>query len=393
MARSFSRRNFLAGVGALGAAGLLSSCAVRTDGGLLHGIPKESVWSTYAVGTGTYNDVAAIANAFTNEYGIQVRLLASGTGIGRLGPIITGTTELGRTGVEYYYAFEAEDEYCTDVWGPQKVRLLWTPGGNYGILVRRDSGIEKVEDLRGKRVPHVVGNTSVNRYIQASLAYGGLTYDDVNVQRIGYSEQANGMKTGHIDVMFENPTGTAVQELASEYPIRWMDFSDDSPERFREWPDIVPMVSTSEFSGGAGMDEGETVTNMAFSIPFVASADADDDQMYAFVSLLHDAFDAFENTTQSTPDMAVDKLLLDPLVTPVHEGALRFFKEKGIWTPDLERRNAALLDRERLLHEAWGGFWEEHGNSPDVLETWKKWKKENLPDLPPVNDYTPAARS
>lgn len=101
MSMTFDRRSFLAGITALGTTGLLSGCGaagVETRNGL----PSQMVWSTYTVGTGTYNDTAAIANAITNHKGIQVRLLAADTGVGRIAPAINGTTQFARTSVEYY---------------------------------------------------------------------------------------------------------------------------------------------------------------------------------------------------------------------------------------------------------------------------------------------------
>lgn len=388
MSTPISRRGFLTGIGALSSLGILSACTSTNvnTAPTIQGLPEQTVWSTHPVGTGSYNDVAAIANAFTNDYGLQVRLLSAGTGIGRIGPIITGTAQLGRSSVEYYYAFEAEDEYCNETWGPQPMRLLWPAGGNYGILVRTDSGIETVEDLAGKRVPNVTGNPAVNRNIEALLAYGGLTYDDVNLIGIAYSEQAEAMKTGHLDVMFENPTGTAVQELASEYPVTWLDFGEEDEWRFEKWPEIVPMATTSRYSGGAGMDDDEVITNMEYSIPFVSIEDADENMIYAFVKLLHESYDSYSNTTLNTPEFHVDELLLDPLVTPFHPGAIRYLEEINIWTPDLQRRQDALLARETAMVNAWPQFWEANGNADDVNERWKTWKRDNLAPLPDVND-------
>jgi hypothetical protein len=33
------------------------------------------------------------------------------------------------------------------------------------------------------------------------------------------------------------------------------------------------------------------------------------------------------------------------VVAPFHEGAVRFFKEKGVWTPELEKLQEAELAR------------------------------------------------
>ncbi|WP_314964044.1 hypothetical protein, partial [Bradyrhizobium cosmicum] len=72
-----SRRGFLLGTSATATLGALTGCA-PTDGG------QQSVWSTYGVGTGTYNDLAAVANTLTQVNRRQVRLMTSSTGMGRM---------------------------------------------------------------------------------------------------------------------------------------------------------------------------------------------------------------------------------------------------------------------------------------------------------------------
>ncbi|NLZ57157.1 MAG: TAXI family TRAP transporter solute-binding subunit, partial [Corynebacterium sp.] len=200
MSQQVSRRGFLKGIGALGMLAALSSCAKPAQTSA-RGLPAISVWTTYPTGTGTYNDLASLANMVSANGGTRVRLMTDNTGIGRLGPVINGTAQYSRVGDEYYYAFEGNDEYTSEVWGPKSVRLVWTPPGNYGILTRKDSGIVEVADIRGKRYPRLISSTALNRKLEAALAVGGLTADDVEMVDIAYSEQAEAMKTGHLDVM------------------------------------------------------------------------------------------------------------------------------------------------------------------------------------------------
>src|SRR5690625_1274121 len=78
------------------------------------GLPQHMVWSVYSTGAGTYADMAAIAEVFTKEYGSNIRLLPSDTGIGRMAPIRDGAAEIGRVGEEYIYAFEGDLDFATE---------------------------------------------------------------------------------------------------------------------------------------------------------------------------------------------------------------------------------------------------------------------------------------
>src|SRR3546814_13348735 len=40
-------------------------------------------------------------------------------------------------------------------------------------------------------------------------------------------------------------------------------------------------------------------------------------------------------------------------VVPVHEGAIKYFKEISVWKPEYDKSNAALVQRQQVLATAW----------------------------------------
>ena len=64
MTRTLSRRSLLAAAASLPVIGGLSACA---GGPRATDRTHQLVWSTYGVGTGTYNDLAAVANTLTQR--------------------------------------------------------------------------------------------------------------------------------------------------------------------------------------------------------------------------------------------------------------------------------------------------------------------------------------
>lgn len=385
MPQAVSRRSFLKGIGALGMLTALSSCAKPAQV-TANGLPGQSVWVTYPTGTGTYNDVASLANMLTNRSGMRVRLMAKDTGISRLGPLINGTAQYARTGDEYFYAFEGNDEYTSEAWGPQSVRQVWAPPGNYGVLVREDSGIESVADLKGKRYPRLISSTSMNRKLEAILNFEGLTSDDVELIDISYAEQAEAMKTGHLDAMYQNIVGGTIEELNSEYPIRWLNLGGGTPEQYATWEELAPNVIPGEFDHGVGLAPGESSVNMMYSIPITTMATRPTAEVKKIIHLIRDHFEDFKDATPDTPKFAADRVMLVPMAVPFHEGSVEFFKEIGRWTPGLQRRQEALLAREAAMQKQWPLFWKEHGEEENVRQLWRQWKRENLPPLPPVTD-------
>lgn len=370
-----SRFAALGAVAVLGLAGCASAEGDEPVGP--NGLPEQLVWSTYNVGTGTYNDLAAIANTLTNEEGVQVRLMTADTGIGRLAPLVNGTVDYSRAGDEYYYAFEGDYEYASEEWGPQDIRMVWAPLGNYGLLVREDSGIDSFEDLEGKRFPELTANTSINNKMEGFLNYGGLTGDDVQKVPISYGEQIAGLEAGQIDALYQNVVGSNIDELASSTDVKWLGFDDPDPARYETWEELMPMVTVGEVTNAAGMDEGESARVLEYTIPLTTMGSRDADEVYHLVKSMVENYEHYEGTTPDTKQFGFDAVLKEPLVVPFHEGTVRYFEERGVWTEELERKNDELIERGERMREAWPGV-VESSSAEELEQNWTDWKTDEL---------------
>ncbi|EXF25702.1 TRAP ABC transporter substrate-binding protein [Nesterenkonia sp. AN1] len=340
-------------------------------------LPEQSVWSTYNVGTGTYNDLAAIANTLTNEEGLQVRLMTSDTGIGRLAPLVNGTADYARAGDEYFYAFEGDYEYANEQWGPQDVSLVWAPLGYYGLLVRADSGIDSFEDLEGTQFPDLTASTSINNKMEGFLNYGGLTGEDVQKVPISYAEQLDALQAGRIDSLYQNVVGSNIEELASTTDVKWLTFDDPDPGRYETWDELMPMVNVGEVTDVPGVEEGESAQVLEYTIPITTMGDRDTEEVYLLVKSMVENYEHYEDTTPDTQQFSLDAVLKEPLVVPFHAGTVRFFKERGVWTEELEEKNNELIERGERMREAWPTVLES-SSEQDLEENWTEWKAENL---------------
>lgn len=364
-----SRRRFLA-ASALGAAALLGGCATPTR--------QQLVCSTFPVGTGSYNDVAALAGTLTGRTGRPVRIMTSGTSIGRLAPLINGTAHYARVGDEYLHAFEADDEFAAAGWGPQPVRQVWSPPGFYGVLVRADSGIRTTADLRGRRVPDLIGSTSMNRKLTAALAHGGLALSDVTTVRTSYGDQLEALRTGLLDAAFHNVVGAAVEEFAARHDIRWLDLGGDDAGVGKQWRELVPMVSPGLATAGAGITQGNPVTVMTYTVPLVTLAARETAEVAALVNDIHRHHPHYRDATPDAHRFEISQLLTSPLVVPFHEGVIDLLTRHGRWSPAHAAQQDALLEREARLREAWTVF-RDSGWPP---ARWREWKNDRLPTRP-----------
>ena len=52
----------------------------------------------------------------------------------------------------------------------------------------------------------------------------------------------------------------------------------------------------------------------------------------------------------------MDRQKLEQAFIPYHEGAIRYFREVGVWTPEAEAKQQENLFRQQVLKRAWEKF-------------------------------------
>ncbi|SMY12211.1 TAXI family TRAP transporter solute-binding subunit [Brevibacterium jeotgali] len=366
---------------ALASALTLTACGgsggetTSTEGGL----PSEMAWSTYGTGTSTYADTAAIAEELTSAEGASIRIIPSDTAIGQLTPLREDQAMFTRTGDAYIYAFEADHDFAVPDWGPQDVRVAWAPTAPHSLLVGADSGIETPADLAGKKVPRATANPSVQNKTEAILAYGGLTWDDVEPVDISYGDQADGLKNGQIDAVYQQVYGSSLFELESTMDVQWLDLSETEGEKADAVEEVAPSTYIDSFANGPGQEEGEEDNAVYYSVPMIAKAEASPEQVTAVVQSLQDNFDGYKDVTQTTKGWSIDEAQIVPTEVPFHEGLVTFLEEQDAWTEEAEAKNAELIERGEALREAWPEYVEQAGDDLSH-EDWNAFKDENVPE-------------
>jgi hypothetical protein len=200
-----------------------------------------------------------------------------------------------------------------------------------GIMVRNDSDIHSIADLKGKRLPSGYSSAPLFEFfLSGMLANGGLTYDDVKkVPVTGLVPGVNAFKEGKIDAVigavgagFINAADVAVGG------VRFIPLSTDSAMANKLFS-IVPKAFLTEVAvGPTGIITPTTV--MAYDYMLWAGKDVSDDVVYRVTKAMYESEGELHGlspmwATHSSANMAKDQGM------PYHPGAIKFFKEVGAW--------------------------------------------------------------
>ena len=339
-----------------GAAALALGLAAAPAGAQEDGLPDRMMWSAYDVGSSGYAQAAAVSDALTSEHGTRVRIMPSGTSIGRLLPLKTGRVEYGWLANEVYFATEAIHDFAAREWGPQDLRVLMGKPSSYGIAVAADSGIETIADLEGKRIARVTANPSLNIKNEAILAFAGLSWDDMEVVEVpGYAQSIRAVIEGRADAAGGVPGSSLFRELeASNRGIHWLDIPADNEAGWERLRAIASFFAPTNETVGAGISEEDPAQLIAYRYPMITVyASADEDEVYAMTRAMIDSYDAYKDATAVMPRWEVGEAGVPPADAPFHPGAIRALKEAGVWTEEHDAWNAARLERLNAVMEAW----------------------------------------
>ena len=144
-------------------------------------LPEQMAWTAYNLGTTGYNQSVAIGAMLREKYDVTLRVIPGQNDVSRLLPLKTGRVQFSANGVATYFAQEGVYQFADPEWGPQPLRMVMSSSGlsNQAVAVAADIGVSSFSELRGRRVPFVRAAPALNISMEAYLACGGLTWDDV----------------------------------------------------------------------------------------------------------------------------------------------------------------------------------------------------------------------
>lgn len=319
-------------------------------------LPRTMSWTSYDVGSAGYAEASAIADAFGKKFDVRVRIRPSGSSIGRLQPLLEKKAEYGFLATEAFFAAEGIYDFADRRWGPQDLRGLAGRPSSFGIPTAKDANVLTVADLRGKRVAYVAGNPSINVKCDALIAFGGLTRGDVEaIMFPTYNAAMKSLAEGKADATCTTTTPSQMYELAeSPRGIHWVPIPPDDKAGWERLAKVAPFLAPYTESVGAGISADSPANLFAYRYPVLVSrADADADEVYAFVKALDESYGIYKDATAVMPRWDLKEAGRPPMDVPFHEGAIRYLKEKGIWTDADQAWNDRRLQRLQALLAAW----------------------------------------
>lgn len=278
---------------------------------------------------GTYYPVGSgIAKIWTDHMpGIKSTAQASGGTRNNIQLMEKGNAEVIFADGLYYDAYNGLASYKGE---PKKFMRALVPlyPEAVHIVVLKESGIKTIRDLKGKRVSVGAVGGSVTLTAEALFKFAGLDPEkDVKREYLGHSESVSALMDKQIDAAITvGAIGIAsVVEPMTLGIVNLIDVPDDLVAKMiKQTPYFAKMTIP------AGSYKGQTKPIHTFSSPNILAVNKNVDEKTAYLMTKT----LFENkgylVTISARMAAMNPSNVKDIRIPLHQGAAKYYKEKGI---------------------------------------------------------------
>ncbi|WP_338728665.1 TAXI family TRAP transporter solute-binding subunit [Haladaptatus sp. DJG-WS-42] len=194
------------------------------------------------------------------------------------------------------------------------------------VITTKDSGIETIPDMEGKTISVGAPGSGTEVIAKELLGWYDLTYDDIDAQRLSFSETATAIQDGQVDAGFWSVAypASSIQNLASQRDIAFVQFPDEDLDQITSEYDYYAK-GTIPAGTYDGVDEDVSVPGVTNTM--VVQSDMSEDLAYELTKTIfehldklaevHPAANQFEGTARAAP-------------IELHSGSKKYFDEAGL---------------------------------------------------------------
>jgi len=309
----------------------------------LAAVPRNATLATHAVGS-LYNALGTgIATVLSRRTPITVRVQPFAGPPAWLPAMDKGETDMGvLTSADATMAYKGIAIYRRPF---RNIRIL-TVGGvlQLSFYVAKDSPMETVADLRGKRVPtDFPGIPIVKLSSSAVLATAGITYDDI--ARVPVSDliaNAQAFMEGRTDTAWFSVGAPAVEEANARKGVKFLS-AIATPDAAKRMADIYPGSYPSVVKAGTATGVVKDTVFLTNDIYLVAAKEMSDEAAREILRALWEFNEELGAAHPALRQWRRERMVSHTPFIPYHPGAVKFFKEKGVWNNELEALQAKLV--------------------------------------------------
>lgn len=284
--------------------------------------------------TGVYyvagQSICRFVNRSASEHNIKCNAPASGGGVANVNGLRSGEFNFGIMQSDHQFkALEGVAPFAAEG-AMGDIRALFSLQSEvFTILARRDAKIASFDDLKGKRVN--IGNPGSGQRdtLEEIMRVKGW---DNSVFKLAAelkpAEQASALGDNNIDAMtyFVGHPNGSIQEATTTtdavlVPVTGAEIDALLAEK--------PYYTKAEIAGGLYPGNDAATPSIGGKAVLSTTAKADPEVVYQLVKSVFDNLERFKRLHPAFADLNAEDMIKLGLTAPLHEGAVRYYKERG----------------------------------------------------------------
>lgn len=283
--------------------------------------------------TGVYyvvgQSICQLVNRDTAKTGLKCNAPSTGASVANLNGIANKQLDMGIAQSDWqYHAYNGTSSF--EGKKNEKLRAVFSIHPEpFTVMARDDSGIKSFDDLKGKRVN--VGDPGSGTRATMNVILKAKGWDD-SVFKVASelkpAEMASVMCDNNLDAITYNvghPNG-ALKEAAASCNAHLVPVTGPAIDKLvADNPYYAKAVIPGELYKGSD----QPVDTFGVYATLVSSTDVSPEVVYDVVKAVFDNFDRFKRLHPAFANLKEQDMIKNALSAPLHEGAVKYYKERG----------------------------------------------------------------
>ena len=212
------------------------------------------------------------------------------------------------------------------------------------LFVKKDSGFNHVRDLKGRRVAgEYRAHLAIWYNMFGHLATGGLTWDDVKVVPVAtINDGVDAVVQGRADAASYSLNSAKVREADAQVGLKHItnDCTQEGEKRLRQ---AVPGYYPVRLKKGDALGILDDMCAIAYDVYITVGKGVPDDVAETTLRAIWDGTEKLKPIHPVFKEWTRERMPTHEITMPYHPGAVRFLKEKKVWTPEMDKAQQQQL--------------------------------------------------
>ena len=284
--------------------------------------------------TGVYyptgSAICRLVNKGGKKHGVRCSVESTGGSVDNINMIRAGELDMGVAQSDWqFHAYHGSSKFKSQGAYKELRAVFSVHAEPVSIVARKDSGVKTVDDLVGKRVN--IGNPGSGTLATWSVMWGAMGKSNGDLKlaaQMKSAETPSALCDNKIDAFFwlvVNPAALNKEATTNCDAV----FAAVDNAAIAKLVKENPFYRRATIPGGMYRGNPKDIKTFGVGVTFVSSTRSSHETVYAVVKSVFDNFAQFKNLHPAFATLQESEMINDALSAPLHDGAIKYYKERG----------------------------------------------------------------